>query len=707
MAPMQPESLFSQLATAPPDEVFTLMGVFSADPFPEKVSLGAGVYRDNEARSWRLPAVRKAEERLLEDPTFDHEYLPIPGYSPFIDLSRDLVFGGADSPVEKDRIASLQTVSGTGANHIGARFLADFLPPLAQGQKRTVWISDPTWVNHHLLWDLVSSGTTGSPVERRTYPYYHAPTRTLDFDGMMSILEKEASKGDVVLLHACAHNPTGIDPTRAQWHKIADLCERKGVFPFFDSAYQGFASGDLNNDAWAIREFASRGMELCVAQSFSKNLGLYGQRVGAFHLVCRTADATQRARSQAVELQRGEISTPPAYGARLAATVLGDPELKKDWEQDLITMSSRIKSMRRALYDELKRLNTPGTWEHIINQIGMFSYTGLTKEQVRVLNERYHIYLLDSGRVSISGLNTSNVKYVAQAFDTVDSSVSNQMQIFPKSSFFKERRAPALPTPARIRAINKKLDNIRTASFNRPPPVMISSLGLFVKYGADVTIVEAQTQMMVREKLQGQVPVPEVFGWAEDGGQRFIYMSLVEGETLQERWSDMSNNERRAICKELKHLVKTWRALGQDGHDRYISSLGKQSLNDIFLACHPELTGPFQGANTIQQFQDACGIEISSDVPIIFTHDDLVPPNILLSRGPNPKVAAVIDWGQAGWYPAYWEYCKARRVRMDPEYFNDATLEEWRTIYLPIILDPVHDETYYYPWLYFVLSKGI
>ncbi|KAI1991107.1 hypothetical protein LOZ51_004639 [Ophidiomyces ophidiicola] len=194
---------------------------------------------------------------------------------------------------------------------------------------------------------------------------------------------------------------------------------------------------------------------------------------------------------------------------------------------------------------------------------------------------------------------------------------------------------------------------------------MIPSLGLFVKYGADVTIVEAQTQMMVREKLQGQVPVPEVFGWAENGGQRFIYMSLVEG------------------------------------------SLGKQSLNDIFLACHPELTGPFQGANAVQQFQDACGIEISSDVPIIFTHDDLVPPNILLSRGPNPKVAAVIDWGQAGWYPAYWEYCKARRVRMDPEYFNDATLEEWRTIYLPIILDPVHDETYYYPWLYFVLSKGI
>ncbi|KAI1932686.1 hypothetical protein LOZ66_006812 [Ophidiomyces ophidiicola] len=236
---------------------------------------------------------------------------------------------------------------------------------------------------------------------------------------------------------------------------------------------------------------------------------------------------------------------------------------------------------------------------------------------------------------------------------------------------------------------------------------MFYSLGLVVKYGADVTIVEAQTQKMVYEKLQGQVPVPEVFGWIEDGGQRFIYMSLVEGETLQVRWKDMSINERRAVCTELRHMAKLWRALGQDRYDRYIGSLGKRPLNDIFLACHPELTGPFQGVNAVQKFQDACGIEIHGDPPIVFTHDDLVPPNILLSRGPNPRVAAIIDWAQAGWYPAYWEYCKARRVRMDPEYLNDAAQEEWRTIYLPVILDPVPDETYYYPWLYFVLSKGI
>ncbi|KAI1905945.1 hypothetical protein LOZ12_006396 [Ophidiomyces ophidiicola] len=284
---------------------------------------------------------------------------------------------------------------------------------------------------------------------------------------------------------------------------------------------------------------------------------------------------------------------------------------------------------------------------------------------------------------------------------------SSQMKTFPNSSFFKEKRAPTLPTPADIRAINQKSDNVLATNFNRPQPLRIPSLGLFVKYGADVTIVEAQTQIMVREKLQGRVPVPEVFGWAEDGGQRFIYMSLIEGETLQERWRDMNDHERWTICKELRYMVEAWRSLKQDTHDYYIGSQGKQPLNDIFIAHRPELTGPFQGVKVVKQFQDACGIEISTDVPIIFTHSDLVAPNILLSLGPNPKVAAIIDWGQAGWYPAYWEYCKAKRVRLNPEHFSDALQEEWRTKYLPLIMDPVHDETYYHPWLYFVLSKGI
>ena len=270
----------------------------------------------------------------------------------------------------------------------------------------------------------MGKGTSGTQIERKEYPYYHQPTRSLDFEGMMATLNEQGQQGDVILLHACAHNPTGIDPTRNQWREIASLCERKGLFPFFDSAYQGFASGDLENDAWAIREFASRGMELCVAQSFSKNLGLYGQRVGAFHLVCRNQEAARRAGSQIIEVQRGEISMPPAYGTlasftqnkravqyllcllpgvRIAEKILSSSELSADWKQDLITMSSRIKSMRHSLYDELKRLGTPGTWEHIINQIGMFSYTGLTEPQIEFLAKEFHIYMLKSGRISISG----------------------------------------------------------------------------------------------------------------------------------------------------------------------------------------------------------------------------------------------------------------------------------------------------------------
>ncbi|KAB8257153.1 phosphotransferase enzyme family protein [Aspergillus pseudonomiae] len=279
------------------------------------------------------------------------------------------------------------------------------------------------------------------------------------------------------------------------------------------------------------------------------------------------------------------------------------------------------------------------------------------------------------------------------------------MEIF-HSTFCDDKPQTTLPTPSEIREISKKT-GIGHISFYRPPPVKIPSLGLFVKYGADVTVVEAQTQMMLHEHLKDQAPIPKVFGGAEDGGQVFIYMSLVEGETLQERWGGMNEPERLSVCEELKHMVKTWRTLEQDSHSRYIGSLGGLPLNEIFLSSHPEISGPFQGANAVQQFQDACGIEISEDVPIVFTHDDLVPPNILLSPGPNPRVVAVIDWGQAGWYPAYWEYCKARRVRLDPELFDDAIQEQWRTKYLPMILHPVDEEAIYRPWLYFVLSKGI
>lgn len=311
-----------------------------------------------------------------------------------------------------------------------------------------------------------------------------------------------------------------------------------------------------------------------------------------------------------------------------------------------------------------------------------------------------------------------------------DNGAPGYIQTFPESSFFKERRASTLPSPADIRAINERSGDIDATNFNRPPPVRFPSLGMFVKYGADASIVEAQTQIMLREKLEGRLPVPEVFGWTEDGAQTFIYMALVEGQTLMDRWSDLSGREKQAICEELRDLVKMFRSLKQDTGDHYIGkssgkklknsrkkslytnvfsigSLGKQPLKDIFLERHSNLAGPFFGSNAVEQFQSACDMEISSNTPIVFTHNDLLPPNIILSPGPKPKVAAIIDWAQAGWYPAYWEYCKARRIRVNPMYFDDASQEDWQTRYLPIILEPVDDESCYHPWLYFVLSKGI
>ena len=222
-----------------------------------------------------------------------------------------------------------------------------------------------------------------------------------------------------MLLHACAHNPTGIDPTKEQWAQIADVCDERGLYPFFDCAYQGFASGNLNNDAWAVRYFVNRGLELLVCQSFAKNFGLYGQRVGALHVVFADSASKKAAATQLELLQRAEISNPPAYGARIVSRILTNAELFSEWERDLLTMANRINDMRIALRKHLEQLGTPGTWDHITSQIGMFSFTGLQSYQVERLVEEFHVYLSKNGRISMAGLNESNVEYVAKSIDAV------------------------------------------------------------------------------------------------------------------------------------------------------------------------------------------------------------------------------------------------------------------------------------------------
>ncbi|RYO73445.1 Aspartate aminotransferase, cytoplasmic [Alternaria arborescens] len=397
---------------APEDPLFGLMAAFRRDEDPNKVDLGIGAYRDDNAKPWILPVVKKADDRLRDDPNLNHEYLPIAGLAEFTTASQKLVLGGDSPAIKEKRVASLQTISGTGAVHLGALFLAKFYKTKSQ---RTAYFSDPTWANHFQIFSNVG-------LEHKTYPYFSKKTKGLDFDGMINALQ-DAAEGSIIVLHACAHNPTGVDATQEQWKKIADVIKSKKHFPFFDTAYQGFASGDLATDGWAIRYFVEQGFELCIAQSYAKNFGLYGERAGCFHFVTSpSSDAEntiKRIASQLAILQRSEISNPPAYGARIASTVLNDPQLFAEWEDNLRTMSGRIKEMRKALRGKLEDMGTPGTWKHITEQIGMFSFTGLTEQQVLKIREDSHVYMTKNGRISMAGLNTHNIDYFAKAVDKV------------------------------------------------------------------------------------------------------------------------------------------------------------------------------------------------------------------------------------------------------------------------------------------------
>ncbi|KAI9704888.1 MAG: Aspartate aminotransferase, cytoplasmic [Candelina mexicana] len=413
MAPSLP-SVFTveTVPHAAEDPLFGLMAAYKKDTFEKKVDLGIGAYRDDDAKPWVLPVVKQADDLLRSDPNLNHEYLPIAGLAEFTTASAKLILGSESPALKEDRVVSMQTISGTGAVHLGALFLSKFYP---RNANQPVYFSSPTWANHNQIFSNV-----GLPIQ--TYPYFSASSKGLDFAGMSKAIES-AAEGSIILLHACAHNPTGVDPTREQWKELAQVIRKRRHFPFFDCAYQGFASGDLNNDAWAVRYFVEEGFELCIAQSYAKNFGLYGERAGCFHFVTSpSADAVStiaRISSQLAILQRSEISNPPAYGARIASLVLNDAKLFKEWEANLRTMSGRIIDMRKALREKLEGLGTPGTWKHITDQIGMFSFTGLNEKQVLKMKEDAHIYMTKNGRISMAGLNTHNVDYVAQSIDKV------------------------------------------------------------------------------------------------------------------------------------------------------------------------------------------------------------------------------------------------------------------------------------------------
>jgi aspartate aminotransferase len=345
---------------------------------------------------------------MMASPT-GHEYLPLLGLPGFRQKSAELVFGADSEILRRRRAATIQTISGSGAVHVGAVFLKQFHKIDAR-----VYVSAPSWPNHRAIFEHV-----GFHVE--DYSYYDHTNRRVDFHGIMLTLE-DARPGDIVVLHACAHNPTGCDFTQEQWIKLGQLLRRKELFPVLDSAYQGFASGDLDLDAWSIRHLLEEmSLSGIVCQSFSKSMGLYGERVGALHVVTSSKskdDISDNVESQLAWISRRVISNAGRYGATIATLVMTEPALFAQWRRDLKTMADRIGKMRELLVQGLEYRQTPGTWQHITSQVGMFSYTGLPASAIRLLREE-HIYMSETGRASICGLNQSNIDRFCDALHAI------------------------------------------------------------------------------------------------------------------------------------------------------------------------------------------------------------------------------------------------------------------------------------------------
>nr|GMD42576.1 aspartate aminotransferase, chloroplastic [Ipomoea batatas] len=394
-------SRFEGITMAPPDPILGVSEAFRADTDEMKLNLGVGAYRTEELQPYVLDVVMKAENLMLQRGE-NKEYLPIEGLAAFNKVTAELLFGADNEVIQQKRVATVQGLSGTGSLRLAAALIERYFP----GSK--VLISSPTWGNHKNIFN-------DARVPWSEYRYYDPKTVGLDFEGMLEDI-KAAPDGSFILLHGCAHNPTGIDPTPEQWEKIADLIQEKNHIPFFDVAYQGFASGSLDADASSVRMFAARGLELLVAQSYSKNLGLYAERIGAINVVCSSADAAARVKSQLKRLARPMYSNPPIHGARIVANVVGNPELFNEWKQEMEMMAGRIKSVRQKLYDSLSLKDKSGKdWTFILKQIGMFSFTGLNKAQSENMTKKWHVYMTLDGRISLAGLSAAKCEYLADA----------------------------------------------------------------------------------------------------------------------------------------------------------------------------------------------------------------------------------------------------------------------------------------------------
>ena len=396
-------SLFSAVEMAPRDPILGLNEQFNADTNPNKVNLGVGVYSDDNGKLPLLQCVQMAEKTMMDKPTA-RGYLPIDGIAAYDAAVKSLVFGADSEAVTAGRVATIQSLGGTGGLKVGA----DFLKRLSPDAK--VLISDPSWENHRALF-------TNAGFQVDSYTYSDAAKRGVDFDGMLAALHAAAA-GTIVVLHACCHNPTGYDITAAQWDQVIAACKARNLTPFLDMAYQGFAQG-IAEDGAAVAKFVAAGLTFLVSTSFSKSFSLYGERVGALSVLCTDKEEAGRVLSQLKIVIRTNYSNPPTHGGAVVAAVLNNPELRALWEKELGEMRVRIKAMRQKLVDGLKAAGIAQDMGFITTQIGMFSYSGLTKDQMVRLRSEFGVYGTDTGRMCVAALNSKNIDYVCASIAKV------------------------------------------------------------------------------------------------------------------------------------------------------------------------------------------------------------------------------------------------------------------------------------------------
>ena len=396
-------SMFNAVEMAPRDPILGINEAFAADTNPKKVNLGVGVYYDDNGKLPLLQCVQAAEKLMMDSPK-PRGYLPIDGIAAYDSAVKSLVFGADSEPVKSGRIATAQGIGGTGGLKIGADFLKKLSP------NATVLISDPSWENHRALFSQAG-------FDVQSHPYYDAATRGVNFEGMLAALNTAAA-GTIVVLHACCHNPTGYDITPAQWDQVIAVVKARDLTPFLDMAYQGFGHGIVEDGA-AVAKFVAAGLSFFVSTSFSKSFSLYGERVGALSVLCASKEEADRVLSQLKLVIRTNYSNPQIHGGTVVATVLNTPALRAQWEGELTEMRLRIKAMRQKLVDGLKAAGVKQDMSFITDQIGMFSYSGLSKDQMQRLRSEFGVYGTDAGRMCVAALNSKNIDYVCASIARV------------------------------------------------------------------------------------------------------------------------------------------------------------------------------------------------------------------------------------------------------------------------------------------------